>query len=73
MMAFGEIGLTGELRNNYNYESRVKEASRLGINEIIMPKIDYKKKVELENKYNVIIHDKKDVNEVMAFIKPLMS
>lgn len=69
MMAFGEIGLTGELRNNYNFETRIKEASRLGIETIIMPKIEPIKKKELEKKYSITIEDKKDVLEVVQYLK----
>lgn len=72
MMAFGELGLTGELRNNYNFESRIKEASRLGVKEIIMPKIEAKKKLELEKKYSVVIHDKKDVVDIMSYLRSII-
>lgn len=72
LMVFAEIGLTGELRINYNYESRIKEASRLGITQIIMPKLDYKKKIELEKKYSITIHDCKDVLEVASLLSKTM-
>jgi len=35
---FGELGLTGELRNVYFAEARVKEAERFGFNRILAPK-----------------------------------
>ena len=35
---FGELGLTGELRNVYFAEARVKEAERFGFNRILTPK-----------------------------------
>ena len=35
---FGELGLTGELRNVYFAEARVKEAKRFGFNRILVPK-----------------------------------
>lgn len=37
-IAIGEVGLTGELRNIQNAEKIVAEASRLGYEQIIMPK-----------------------------------
>jgi DNA repair protein RadA/Sms len=36
--AFGELGLTGEIRNVYFAEARVKEAKRFGFNRILVPK-----------------------------------
>ncbi|NPB04885.1 MAG: DNA repair protein RadA [Aquificae bacterium] len=35
---FGELGLTGELRNVYFAEARVKEAKRFGFNRVLVPK-----------------------------------
>ncbi len=35
---FGELGLTGEIRNVYFAEARVKEAKRFGFNRIFVPK-----------------------------------
>ena len=35
---FGELGLTGELRNVYFAEARVREAERFGFNRILAPK-----------------------------------
>ena len=35
---FGELGLTGELRNVYFAEARVKEAKRFGFNNLLVPK-----------------------------------
>lgn len=38
VLAFGEIGLTGEVRNVSNIAARVKEAQRLGFRRCIVPK-----------------------------------
>lgn len=38
VLAFGEIGLAGEIRNVGNCEQRVKEAARLGFKKCIIPK-----------------------------------
>ena len=50
--SFGEIGLTGELRQVQNAEDRIKEAQRLGFKKIIIPKLrhknDYHKKYSIE-------------------------
>lgn len=37
VVAFGEIGLGGELRSVSNVESRIKEAEKLGFTEVILP------------------------------------
>lgn len=38
IVAFGEIGLGGELRSVSNVENRVKESEKLGFTEVILPK-----------------------------------
>ena len=42
VLAFGEIGLAGEIRGVSHCEQRIKEASRLGFNKCIIPKSNYK-------------------------------
>ncbi|MDO5015228.1 MAG: DNA repair protein RadA [Clostridia bacterium] len=41
-ICFGEIGLSGEIRNSFAIETRVKEAVRLGFNKCIVPKVALK-------------------------------
>lgn len=42
VLAFGEIGLAGEIRGVSHCEQRIKEASRLGFNKCIIPKSNIK-------------------------------
>ena len=42
VLAFGEIGLAGEIRGVSHCEQRIKEASRLGFSKCIIPKSNYK-------------------------------
>ena len=42
VLAFGEIGLAGEIRGVSHCEQRIKEASRLGFNKCIVPKSNLK-------------------------------
>ena len=42
VIAFGEIGLAGEIRSVNNCEQRVSEASRLGFNKCVIPFHNYK-------------------------------
>ena len=67
VIAFGEIGLSGEVRAVSHIEYRVKEAIRLGFTKIILPKknmsksLTAPKNVELcgvSNIYEVLIHMK---------------
>lgn len=43
LIAFGEVGLSGECRAVSHFDYRVKEASRLGFNSIVFPKKNLKK------------------------------
>jgi len=43
LIAFGEIGLSGECRAVSHFDYRVKEASRLGFNSIVFPRKNSKK------------------------------
>ena len=67
LIAFGEIGLSGEVRAISHVEYRVKEAVRLGFTKILLPKknitssIKVPSSVELlgvSNIYQVLIHMK---------------
>ncbi|MBQ7861430.1 MAG: DNA repair protein RadA [Clostridia bacterium] len=42
VLAFGEIGLAGEIRGVSHCEQRIKEAARLGFNKCIIPESNYK-------------------------------
>lgn len=42
VLAFGEIGLAGEIRGVSHCEQRIKEAARLGINRCVIPKSNLK-------------------------------
>ena len=46
-IAFGEIGLSGEIRSVSHADYRVKEAVRLGFNKILLPKRNISKKWKL--------------------------
>ena len=65
LIAFGEIGLSGEVRAISHVEYRVKEAVRLGFTKIVLPKkninsnLKVPKNVELlgvSNIYQVLLH-----------------
>ena len=67
LIAFGEIGLSGEVRAVSHIEYRVKEAVRLGFTKIILPKKNITKSLKVpsgvelcgvSNIYQVLIHMK---------------
>lgn len=65
LIAFGEIGLAGEVRAVSHIEYRIKEAARLGFTKIILPKKNMNAKFKLpegvelapvSNIYEVLVH-----------------
>jgi DNA repair protein RadA/Sms len=67
-VSFGEIGLTGDLRQVPNAEDRIKEAARMGMKKVVMPSLHHKKKVDLSKKYGIEVCECNDLKEVMAAI-----
>lgn len=69
LVSFGEIGLTGELRTVQNTEDRIKEAARMGIKKIVIPKATGKNNIaQLKKDLNVEIIQCSDLNEVVASV-----
>jgi DNA repair protein RadA/Sms len=67
---FGEIGLTGELRQVQNIEDRIKEAAKLGMKQIIMPVFRSKHIIDFEAKYGIKVIQCKNLEKAIeaAFI-----
>ena len=67
IVAFGEVGLGGELRSVSHAESRIKEAEKLGFSEIILPKqcIDKLSK----NDYSIKLSGVSTVSEAFSVIR----
>ena len=64
LIAFGEIGLLGEVRAVSHIEYRVKEAVRLGFTKIILPKKNLSQKVKVPD--GVKLHGVENIYEVLA-------
>jgi DNA repair protein RadA/Sms len=62
VVAIGEVGLTGEVRNVNLIEKRLKEAEKLGFTTCIIPETNKK---YLKEKFNLKIIGVKNVNEAM--------
>lgn len=67
MAAFGEIGLTGEIRNVQNSEDRIREAMRLGIKQIVTPPLNDKKRAELK-KWPIEIIECKNLSQAIEYV-----
>jgi len=66
LIAFGEIGLSGECRGVSDCDLRIKEAVRLGFKTIIMPYTNYKKLRTTD--YDVSIIGVKSLFEALKYI-----
>ena len=65
---FGEIGLSGEVRNVSQAQSRFKESSKLGFSRAIMPHVPGQGKKSgksSENEANIKLMDVKHLNEIL--------
>lgn len=62
VVAIGEVGLTGEVRNVNMIESRIKEAQKLGFKKCIVPYIN---KVNIKDKFDIKIVGVKNINEAI--------
>ena len=64
LIAFGEIGLLGEVRAVSHIEYRTKEAVRLGFTKIILPKKNLTTKIKVPD--NVKLYGVENIYEVLA-------
>lgn len=65
VVSFGEIGLTGELRQVPNAEDRIKEAARMGMHRVVMPILHAKKQIDFKKKYGIDVYQCKDLQDVI--------
>lgn len=65
-VAFGEVDLTGQVRNIVSLESRIKEAVKLGYNKIILPKKNKIKKLK-----DIEYFEVSNLNELLNCVKLL--
>lgn len=65
-VSFGEIGLTGELRAVQNSEDRIREAARMGMKKVIMPKMHNKDVAALEKSLGIRIIECSNLEQVIT-------
>lgn len=65
IIAFGEIGLAGEIRAVSNCELRISEAERLGFKKCIIPYYNFSVLSELNKKYDIEIIGAKTIRQAV--------
>lgn len=68
VIAFGEIGLSGEVRAVSHIEYRVKEAVRLGFTKIVLPKKNLTKSLKVPE--NVELCAVSNIYQALVYMKP---
>ena len=62
IIAIGEVGLTGEVRNVNLIEKRIKEAEKMGFTTCIIPESNKK---YIKNEFKIKVIGVKNINEAM--------
>lgn len=66
LASFGEIALTGELKQVNNPEDRIREAARLGIKNIVCPILNQKLKATLAKELSINIMECLNIEDVLS-------
>ena len=67
LIAFGEVGLSGELRSVTRVQARVNEAARMGFNECVLPKSALKQLTKIPD--GIIVTPVRNLREALSIIK----
>jgi DNA repair protein RadA/Sms len=70
-LAFGEVGLAGEVRPAPRGQERLKEAAKLGFSVAIVPKANAPKKSQSKEFEGLTIHAVERVEEAMNLVRSL--
>ena len=71
-IAFGEVGLAGEVRPAPRGQERLKEAAKLGFSVAIVPKANAPKKSQMKEFEGLTIHPVERVEEAMNMVRSLL-
>lgn len=67
LIAFGEVGLSGELRSITRVQARVNEAARMGFNECVLPKSALKQLTKIPD--GITVTPVRNLREALSIIK----
>ena len=70
-IAFGEVGLAGEVRPAPRGQERLKEAAKLGFNVAIVPKANAPKKSQLKEFEGMTIHAVERIEQALEIVRSL--
>ena len=70
-LAFGEVGLAGEVRPAPRGQERLKEAAKLGFSVAVVPKANAPKKTQMKDFEGLTIHPVERIEEAMAVVRQL--
>jgi DNA repair protein RadA/Sms len=70
-IAFGEVGLAGEVRPAPRGQERLKEAAKLGFSVAIVPKANAPKKSQMKEFEGLTIHAVERVEEAMNLVRQI--
>ncbi len=70
-LAFGEVGLAGEVRPAPRGQERLKEAAKLGFSVAIVPKANAPKKSQMKEFEGLTIHSVERVEQAMELVRSL--
>ena len=70
-IAFGEVGLAGEVRPAPRGQERLKEAAKLGFSTAIIPKANAPKKSQIKDFEGMTIHAVERVEQAMELMREL--
>ena len=72
-LAFGEVGLAGEVRPAPRGLDRLKEAAKLGFSVAVVPKANAPKKAQLKDFEGLTIHPVERIEDAMALVREIAS
>jgi DNA repair protein RadA/Sms len=70
-LAFGEVGLAGEVRPAPRGQDRLKEAAKLGFTVAVVPKANVPKKNQMKDFEGLTIHPVERIEDAMSLMRQL--
>lgn len=70
-LAFGEVGLAGEVRPAPRGQERLKEAAKLGFSVAVVPKANMPKKSQMKDFEGLTVHPVERIEDALAVVREL--